>query len=31
VELPLSTGAAYQDATTTATFNFEAEQTSSNP
>ena len=31
VELPLSTGAAYQNATTTATFAFEAEQTSSNP
>ena len=31
VELPSSTGSAYQNATTTATFNFEAEQTSSNP
>ena len=31
VALPSSTGSAYQNATTTATFNFEAEQTSSNP
>ena len=30
-ELPLSTGDAYQDATTTATFTFEAEQTANNP
>ena len=31
VELPSSTGDPYQDATTTATFSFEAEQTASNP
>jgi hypothetical protein len=31
VELPLSTGNAYQNATTTATFAFEAEQTVNNP
>jgi len=31
VELPLSTGDAYQDAATTATFTFEAEQTTNNP
>ena len=31
VELPFSTGNAYQDATTTATFTFEAEQTVNNP
>jgi predicted ribosomally synthesized peptide with SipW-like signal peptide len=31
VALPSSTGSAYQNATTTATLNFEAEQTSSNP
>jgi hypothetical protein len=29
--LPLSTGNAYQNATTTATFSFEAEQTANNP
>jgi len=31
VELPSSTGDAYQDAATTATFSFEAEQTVNNP
>jgi predicted ribosomally synthesized peptide with SipW-like signal peptide len=31
VELPLTTGDAYQDATTTATFTFKAEQTKNNP
>ena len=31
VELPSSTGNTYQGLTTTATFNFQAEQTSSNP
>jgi spore coat-associated protein N len=31
VELPLATGDAYQDATTTATFTFDAEQTTNNP
>lgn len=30
-ELPLSTGNAYQNATTTATFTFDAEQTANNP
>jgi hypothetical protein len=31
VDLPLSTGNAFQNATTTATFTFEAEQTENNP
>jgi hypothetical protein len=31
VELPLSTGNTYQNATTTATFTFDAEQTVNNP
>ncbi|MGB6838036.1 MAG: TasA family protein [Dehalococcoidia bacterium] len=31
VELPLTTGDAFQDATTTATFTFDAEQTVNNP
>jgi len=31
VELPLTTGDAFQDATTTATFTFDAEQTINNP
>lgn len=31
VQLPLSTGNAFQDATTTATFTFDAEQTANNP
>jgi len=31
VTLPSSTGSAYQSASTTTTFTFDAEQTSSNP
>jgi len=31
VSLPLSTGDAFQNASTTATFTFDAEQTANNP